>query len=186
MAPGEIGLNYATALIDSVKSADDLRRVGSDLEVFRALLDELPALSSVLDHPGWPPERRQKILDEVLARLDPHPVTRKFLSVVVEKGRVREFAEIEEGFRRLRDSRENVAEAEVVTAVPLDESARSEWEETLGHLTGKKVRVSYRTDGTLLGGALTRVGSVVYDGSIRKQLERIRGVLLEESMETRS
>jgi F-type H+-transporting ATPase subunit delta len=186
VALGEIGLNYATALIDSLESPDDLRRVASDLAVFRALLNELPALTRVLDHPGWAPERRQQILGETLSKLNPHPVTRKFLGVVVENGRVREFAEIEHAYRQLRDSRENVTEAEVTTAVPLDDSAKTEWEETLSRLTRKKLRVRYRTDSSLLGGALTRVGSVVYDGSVRKQLERIRGVLLDESMETKS
>jgi len=183
---GEIGLNYATALMESLRSPDEVGRAAADLRAFRDLMHDLPSLRRVLEHPGWSPEQRRKILDEVFDKADFQPTTRRFLAIVVEKRRIREFPRMEEAFRRLRDARENVTEAEVVSAVPVDEAAKAQWEEALRRLTDKKVRVRYRTDSSLIGGALTRVGSVVYDGSVRKQLERIRGVLLDESMETRS
>ena len=180
MSANDIGHNYATALIDSLKSAKDVEEAERDLETFSGLLKELPALGRLLGHPGLELDRRRAILDEVLAKMDPHPVTRRFLHLVVEKGRVPAFASIHARFSQLRDARLNEATAEVVTATPVNGAARTEWEETLSRLTGKKIRITYRTDSALLGGALTRVGSVVYDGSLRKQLTRIRGILLGE------
>jgi len=186
VASSEIGTNYATALLDSLATTEDVDKASQDLEVFEALLAKLPALGRVLDHPGMPIARRGAVLDETLDELGAHPVIRRFLHIVVEKGRVRELPAILAAFRQLRDTRRSVTTAEVVTAVPLDGKARERWERTLGRLTGKKVSVTYRTDDALLGGALARVGSVVYDGSVRKQLARIRGILLGEQVEKRS
>jgi len=178
VSANDIGVNYATAFIDSLKTAEEIQKGGDDLETFSRLLDELPSLTRVLEHPGMPLERRRTILEEVLSKINPHPVSNKLFRLIVEKGRVREVKAIAEAFSELRAARLNVAAAEVVTATPLDGAGRAEWEKTLARLTGKKVTITYSTDGDLIGGALTRVGSTVYDGSVRRQVERIRGILL--------
>lgn len=180
MSANDIGHNYAMAFIESLKTPEDIRKAGSDLHIFSALLEQLPALARVLQHPGTPLARRQEILDEALLPMDVHPVSRRLFHLIVEKDRVQSVKQIDTAFAELRDARLNVTSAEVVTAVPLDDRGRSEWEHALGRLTGKKVSVSYRTDDALLGGALAKVGSVVYDGSLRNELERMRGLLLKE------
>ena len=180
MSTNDIGVNYAAAFIESLKTVEEVRKGGDDLETFSALLQELPSMARVLEHPGMPLERRKGILDEALAQIDAHPTSRRLFHLIVENGRLRDTRSIAARFAELRDARLNVAGAEVVTAVPLDSASRAEWEATLARLTGRRVRVAYRTDGSLLGGALTRVGSTVYDGSVRKQIERIRGILLKE------
>ncbi|MFQ5701028.1 MAG: ATP synthase F1 subunit delta [Acidobacteriota bacterium] len=182
----DLGLNYATALIDCLKTPQDVLSAGRDLETFGALVRELPALGRVLDHPGFSLGRRREILDEVLEKIDARSIVRRFLHVVVDKQRVGALPEMVSEFKRLADRRRKVSRAEVVTAIELDEPARARWERSLARLTGQQVRVTYRTDGSLVGGGLTRVGSRVYDGSIRKQLERIRGILLGDSRGTRS
>jgi F-type H+-transporting ATPase subunit delta len=163
--------------MDTLRTAADVQKAGDDLETFGSLLKELPALARVLDHPGMPVKRRESILDEALSRLKPHPHSRRLLHLVVEKGRLRELPSIVAAFKSLRDARLGLTSAEVVTAVPLDAKERGAWEKALSGVAGKKVRVTYRTDGSLIGGALARVGSVVYDGSVRKQIARIRGIL---------
>ena len=183
MSSNDIGHNYAAAFIDCLATPDDVMRAGNDLETFVELLVELPALSRVLEHPGMPLPRRLSILDEALAKIDPHPVSRRLLHLVVEKGRVQSVHQISASFAELRDARLNVTRAEVATAVPLDAAGRAEWEAALARLTGKKVNVEYRTDGSLIGGAVSKVGSVVYDGSVRKQLDKIRVLLLKEQGE---
>lgn len=180
MADNDIATSYATALIDSLKSPDDILRVASDLDLLASLYRDVPSLPRLLDNPGQPFVRRKDVLEGVFTRMDMHPMTRRFLHVVLEKGRVRQVPEIVAKFQRLRDARLNVTSAEVVTAVPLDEAQRNEWEHTLARITGRQVRVTYKTDSALLGGALTRVGSVVYDGSLRTQLSRIRESLVKE------
>ena len=177
----EVGLSYATALIDSLESAADIQHAARDLETFRDLMAKLPALGRVLQYPGFTIEKRTKILGEVLAKTNPHPVARRFLNVVLSKERIGDLGAMIDAFHRLADARQKIASAEVVSAVPLDKAARASMEKTLAARTGGEVRVTYRTDAALLGGVQTRIGSTVYDGSLRKQLERIRGVLLHET-----
>jgi len=180
VADNDIAGSYATALIESLKTPDDIQRVAGDLDRLAALYHDVPSLPRLLDNPGQPFDRRRSVLDGVLKSLEVHPVTRRFLNLVLEKGRVRQVPEMVSRFQRLRDARLNLASAEVVTAVPLDAAQMKEWEHTLARITGRMVRVTYRTDGALLGGALTKVGSVVYDGSLRTQLSRIRESLVKE------
>ena len=114
VSANDIGVNYATAFIDSLKTAEDIQKGGDDLDTFSALLDELPALTRVLEHPGMPLARRRAILDEVLSKLNPHPVSNRLFRLIIEKGRVRQVKQIAEAFSELRASRLNVATAEVV------------------------------------------------------------------------
>ena len=178
MSANDIGFNYASAFIDALSTDDEIRTAAGDLAAFEMLAEQLPALARVLDHPGQPMERREKLLDDVLGRIGVHDKTRRLMHLVVRNGRVRQLRSIRAAFNQLRDTRLNVESAEVVTVKPLNEAEQHEWERALARLAGKKVRVTWRTDSALVGGALTKIGSVVYDGSLRKQLQRIRGVLL--------
>ena len=72
MAVNEIGINYATALIETLDSDAAIDQVAQDLENFQALIEELPALARVLDHPGMPLDRRTRILGEALDKMSPH------------------------------------------------------------------------------------------------------------------
>jgi F-type H+-transporting ATPase subunit delta len=180
LSSNEIGHNYAAAFIECLATPADVDRAGRDLDLFSDLLVELPALSRVLEHPGMPMPKRLSILDEALAKIDAHPVSKRLLHLVVEKGRVQNVRQIAANFAEMRAARLNLTSAEVVTAVPLDAAGRADWEHALVRLTGKKVSIDYQTDSSLIGGALTKVGSVIYDGSVRTQLEKIRGLLLKE------
>ena len=180
MAINDIGGNYAAAFIESMKTAEEIDRGSQDLASFIGVLDELPALARVLDNPGMSLERRQAILDEVAGLIDAQTSTKRLLHLIVEKGRVPQLKEIAARFAELRESRLGEAGAEVVTAVALDGGSRAEWERALSRLSGRKVTITYRTDAALIGGALARVGSTVYDGSIQGQLASIRGILLRE------
>ena len=178
MAADDIGLNYATALIDSLKTPAEIQKAGDDLALFCGLLSELPALSRILENPGLPIGKRLSILDEALAAVEPLAASRRFLHIVVRNKRVGQLKSIQARFGGLRDARLGLVAAEIVSAVAVDSKTRSDWENAVFRLTGKKLRVNHRADASLMGGGVTRVGSVVYDGSIRKQLERIRGILL--------
>ena len=180
MAADDIGLNYATAFIDSLKTPAEIQKAGEDLDLFCGLLKELPALSRILENPGLLIGKRLSILDEALAAIDPLATSRRFLHIVVRNKRVGQMKSIQTRFSGLHDARLGLVGAEMVSAAPVDPKTRSEWEDAVVRLTGKKLRVTHRADASVMGGGVTRVGSVVYDGSIRKQLERIRGILLGE------
>jgi F-type H+-transporting ATPase subunit delta len=175
----DIALNYATAFIETLKSAEDIQKAGDDLDTFASVLRDLRALPRVLEHPGLSLERRHEILDEVLKKLAPHPMSKKFLRLVVDKGRLSAMSEIARTFSQLRDQKLGTAQAEVISAKPIPKSHHAEWEQAVAEKAGREVRLKFSTDPDLLGGAVVRIGDVVYDGSIRKQIARIRRALLQ-------
>jgi F-type H+-transporting ATPase subunit delta len=174
----DIALNYATAFIETLKSADDIQRAGDDLDTFAALLRELSALPRVLGHPGLSLERRNEILDEVLKKLKPLPMSRKFLKLVVDKGRLPAMTEIAQAFSQLRDQKLRTTTAEVITPAALPRSEHPAWEKAVAQKAGGDVRLKFSIDPNLIGGAVVKIGDMVYDGSISKQITKIRKVLL--------
>ncbi len=178
MTESGIARNYASAFIESLKSPDDIQKAGDDLDTFAALLRELPALPRVLQHPGMGIEKRHQILDEVMRRMSPHAMTRRFLTLVLDKGRLHAMKDIAKVFGQLRDQRLNTASADVISARPIPAAQHAAWEKAVSEKAGRTVRLKFSTDPALMGGALVRIGDVVYDGSIRKQIARIRSAML--------
>jgi F-type H+-transporting ATPase subunit delta len=85
-----------------------------------------------------------------------------------------ELSEIYAKLAEVLDERTGIVSAQVVSARPIPDSTKASLEEKLTQLTGKKARLTFETDESLLGGIVTRVGSTIYDGSVRNQLSRLR------------
>jgi F-type H+-transporting ATPase subunit delta len=88
--------------------------------------------------------------------------------------------EIEEAFSRLLDARQGIVQAAVASAAELTAKEREELGAALGKLTGEKVQMQFTTDAALIAGAVVRIGSTIYDGSVRTQLERMRARMISE------
>jgi F-type H+-transporting ATPase subunit delta len=99
---------------------------------------------------------------------------RNFLFVVIDHRRVHELKSIIEAFENLADERLGYVRADVASAQALPEAQKAALEAQLSRLAGKKTRLRYSTDPALVGGVVAKVGSTVYDGSVRGQLERLR------------
>jgi F-type H+-transporting ATPase subunit delta len=102
------------------------------------------------------------------------PQVRNFLAVIMGHQRLAELDEILAEYYAVADEQSNMAEAEITSALPLNDQDRAELEAEVAKLAGGRVRANYRQDPTLLGGAVVRIGSTVYDGSIRAQLQRLK------------
>src|SRR5262249_26365695 len=99
---------------------------------------------------------------------------RNFAAVLIEHKRIGQIGEITELFRKEMDQRMGIADAKVSSARALTAAEKKSLEQRLAAVTGKTVRATYAEDTTLLGGAVVRIGSMVYDGSVRGQLRRIK------------
>jgi F-type H+-transporting ATPase subunit delta len=137
-------------------------------------------MGRVLAHPGVKAERKKALVDSALAGLDCLPETRRLVHMLVEARAVPEIAAIAAAFKALKDRKMGMTSIEVTTSTAVPENERAAWEAALTKTAGTRVRVDYRTDTSLIGGAVARVGSVMYDGSVRGSLERIRQSLLGE------
>jgi len=182
--PSTVSLRYARALVDALTgqrvaaSAAALEQIPAQLDEFEALLRENHELRILFSSPAVSTVKKRSVLAELGSRLKLEQLTRNFLNVVIQHDRMNLIGEITAAFRTLLDERTGMAVAEVTTARPLDDAAKQELAEALSARTGRQVRMKFALDPALIGGVTARVGSTIYDGSVRGQLERLRADLL--------
>jgi F-type H+-transporting ATPase subunit delta len=114
------------------------------------------------------------ILDAVNRRIGCGPKVRNFLAVLISHERLAALNEITEEFRLEMNRRLSISDAEVVTARPLQDQERAKLEREVAELAGMRVNATFRQDKSLIGGAIVRIGSTIYDGSVRGRLERLK------------
>jgi F-type H+-transporting ATPase subunit delta len=170
---------YARALLDVSVNEADPRIVGSELEEFVQLTLDHPGLSHAFTNPAVPVGRKRALVTELLDKVTVTPVLGKLLLFMAGRDRLALLPELLEAFRRRLMDHLNIARAEVTTAVPLTADREEALERSLSAITGRRVTLNLEVDPSIVGGVMARVGSVVYDGSVRRQLERIRERLVE-------
>jgi F-type H+-transporting ATPase subunit delta len=177
---GTVDLRYARALAAVAQdSGQDPEALRAQLDSFAATLNESSELREALSNPSVPEPQKLGLLDALAARLGMSGTARNFVAVVSAHGRLSEFPEIMSAFASMADVESRIAEAEIVTARPLDDQSRQLLLAQVSKLAGgDQVRAVYSEDASLLGGAVVRLGSTVYDGSLRAQLERMKQQLV--------
>lgn len=166
---------YARAFADVVMDTRlDAARTLAETQQIAALLRDNKDLREVWDNPSIPADQKRGVLDGITQRASIARPVRNFIAVLIDKGRISLLPEIVDQFAQELNQRLGFADAEVITARDLGGAERSALEADLARVTGKKIRARYRQDRSILGGAIARVGSTVYDGSVTGQLERIR------------
>jgi len=173
---------YARAFADVVmtgRSHLDPARALQELHAIDALLQESDQLRRVLENPSIPGDRKRAVLDAITARLGTTRQVRNFVAVLTDNRRLPLFSEILKQTEQELNDRQGFAEAQVSTARQLSDPEKQMLEAEITKMTGKKVRARYEQDVTLLGGAVVQVGSTIYDGSVKGQLEKIREQLVE-------
>ena len=174
-----LALRYAHAFASVVGSSKlDTNAVQQQLNDFNDTLAESRALREVLGNPAIPADEKLKVLDAISARVNMLPQVRNFLAVIMDNQRLSELNEIVAEYHAVVDEQSGMAEAEITSAHPLNDQDRAELESQVAKLAGGRVRTTYRQDETLLGGAVVRIGSTVYDGSIRAQLQQLKQKLV--------
>jgi F-type H+-transporting ATPase subunit delta len=166
---------YARAFADVVfKSRLDASATLSQLHLLSALLRENADLRRVWENPAIAAEQKRRVLDAIAKREGLERQVRNFVAVLIDHRRVHFFDAMVAQFEHELDARLGFAEAQITSSRDLSEPEKRSLEAQVAKLTGKKVRARYARDASLLGGAVVRVGSTIYDGSVLGQLERIR------------
>jgi F-type H+-transporting ATPase subunit delta len=174
-----ISLRYAHAFA-SVATAShlDVAAAQQQLNDFSETLDGSIQLREVLMDPSITSEQKLKVLDAIASRIGMFPQARNFIAVIIDHQRLGELSEILAEYHAAADEQSNIAEAEITSAHPLNDQDRAELESQVAKLAGGRVRATYLQDATLLGGAVVRIGSTVYDGSVRAQLQQLKQKLV--------
>jgi len=166
---------YARAFADVVLSARlDAERSIAELRAIASLLAESSDLRRVWENPAIPADQKRRVLDVIAGRNGIPAQVRNLVAVLIDHRRVHFLEPIISQLEKELDARLGFAEAEITSVRELGDAEKREFEAQVAKLTGKKVRAHYGQDASLLGGAVVRVGSTIYDGSVKGQLEKMR------------
>ena len=146
------------------------------VEAFSSIAD----LRNALESPALNAEVKRKVIAEVAGKMGLDDAVRNFIYLVVDHRRTEILPEMEEAFLSELNERLGIVDAEVTSAHELNDDEKRQLRTVLEQRTGKKVEARFQIDGALLGGAVVRLGSTIYDGSVRDQLKRLREQLETE------
>ncbi len=173
-----VASTYARAFADVVLSSDlDADRSVAELRTLASLLDQSVELRRIWENPAVPAEQKRSVLDVVAKRDGFSKAVRNLVAVLIDHRRVHFLDAIIRQLAKELDARMGFAEAQITSVSELNDAEKREFEAQVAKLTGKKVRAHYTRDASLLGGAVLRIGSTIYDGSVRGQLQRLKAAV---------
>ena len=165
---------YARALADVISGEQiDAAQIESQLSDFAAAWHESPPLREIFLDPSFSIEEKVAILDKLNVRLRMGREVRNFIAVLIRHDRLHLLDEIIEEFRHEMNRRLRISEVEVTTARQLDDASRAALEAQIAGLAKGRILATFHEDPSLMGGVIVRIGSTVYDGSIRGRLDRM-------------
>ena len=174
MSQRVIARRFALALSDSVPQDDVLRAIELELERFAAAVKEVPELHEYLAGPLVPLEQKREAAVKVLDLLGASQRSKDFVLVLLQRHRAGLVGVIVEEFSAAVRERLGIVDAEITSAVPLDDDMKARAKKALAQLARKEVRASFQVDPSLVGGLRARIGSTIYDGTVRGRLDRLR------------
>jgi F-type H+-transporting ATPase subunit delta len=165
---------YARALLDVAIEESMTEQVERDLSAFAELFARHADLQRALTHPAVPAARKRALTTAVTSRIGTIGPVAKLLLMLADRDRLALVPDLLATYRERLLEHQRVIRAEVTTAEPLTEARAAELRERIARATGLTVMLTTRVDAGIIGGIVTRIGSVVYDGSIAAQLARMR------------
>jgi F-type H+-transporting ATPase subunit delta len=174
-------LRYARALLDVALAEADPVMVEQEIAAAAELFEGHRALWNVMTNPAVPSPKKRAIVDAILPQLGVTPVVQKLLQMLASRDRVALLPEIVDAYSGRLMDHQKVVRARVTSAVPVAADRLKRLEQELAGITGRKVVMSAAVDPAIMGGLVTQIGSTVWDGSVRRQLEKIRERLVAGS-----
>ena len=172
---------YARALFEIAREDRRVNEVEAELGVLADLIEENAALRSALLTPLHPVKERKAVLAAVSDRADMSVPVKAFYSYLIDQRRLLDFFGICEEYQRLAAEAAGLVTAHVTTASPLDESKKDRLRRALSERMGREVQLDVEVDPGLIGGAIAKVGDLVFDGSLRAQIQGLRANLTKGS-----
>ncbi len=145
----------------------------TQLRAFQSALAASRELENALTTPAVPTGRKRAVVGRIAGVLELSPIARNFLFVLIDHRRIALLGAILHSFDLIMDERLGFARADVSSPRELTEAQRGAINAQLEHVTGKRLRMRYAVDPELIGGVMARIGSTVYDGSVRGQLQTL-------------
>lgn len=169
---------YAKALFELAAEAAQVDKVRGDLSDLAKTFETNDELRALVENPGFTPEAKKKAITAIAQRMGVAPLLLSTLKLLVDRRRINALGDLAEAFAALAERKSGRVRAEIITASPLPDAYYTQLEATLSEVTGRKVSILKRTDPSIIGGVVTRIGDTVFDGSIANRLKDIKATLL--------
>ncbi len=181
MATSAAARRYARALFGLAMEDRRVRETGEELDGLAELFAQSAPLREALLTPLHPAAERKAVLVSVVERAEMSATMKNFCAYLIDQRRLVDYPGIHEEFQRLADEEAGLMTAEIVAASPLDDRRKDRLRRALSERTGREIQLDIRIDPSLIGGAVAKVGDMVFDGSLRAQLESLRASLTKGS-----
>ena len=166
---------YASAFLDVVTSAGlDTAAIDRQLNDFLATWEGSRELREFFSNPAIPAAQKVSFLDKLNVRFGLQKELRNLIAVLIDNDRIGGVSDVVTAYRQLMQEKLGIHPAEITTARELESTEREALLAEVGKLAGGRVDATFRQDKSILGGTIVRIGSTVYDGSVRGRLERLR------------
>ena len=178
MSVETVARRYAGALADVVIKSGEAEKIQGELKIWEEMIGSNADLRNAFSNPAISQSKKEKVLEAILAQSKPTPATANFLRILLRNGRITELGQINSRFKGVLEERAGFVSGKVVSARPLGEREKAELQSNIEKMTGKKVSLDFGIDANLIGGVVTTIGSTVYDGSVKTQLETLKTQLI--------
>jgi F-type H+-transporting ATPase subunit delta len=170
---------YASAFADVVAQEKlDTAALDRQMNDFLATLDGSPELRDLFRNPAVAAVQKVAILDKLNVKLGLQKQLRNLFAVLINNDRIGDVSEVVAAYRAELQERQGIRQVEIVTARELSDQERAGMVTGVGKLAGARIQASFALDASILGGTVVRIGSTVYDGSVRGRLERLKEALI--------
>lgn len=177
-------IRYARALFDVAQKESDIRQVSRELAAFVEVLSTHELLSRTLSNPAIPAARKRAVVEQLLARFENlSPVTAKLFLLLADRDRLVLVPDIATAYDARVMDHAQVVRAQLRTAVALPDDRVAALQQGLAKATGRQVQMETTVDPSIIGGAVARIGSTVYDGSVTMQLQKMKERLVSAAAE---
>jgi F-type H+-transporting ATPase subunit delta len=172
-----VARRYARALLSLGLEEGRHEQYGDELEAIMEALEQSREAASFLKNPGYAPSQRHGAVEALASALKLSPTVVSLLHLMVDRQRISDLAQIARAYRELVDAQVGRVRASVTSAMPLSAQETARLREAVAAMTGRTIVLDTRTDPDIIGGVVTQVGAIQFDGSLRTQLERMRDAL---------
>ena len=178
MSVETVARRYAGALADVVAKSGEATKIQSELKQFEEILTSNQNLFEALSNPAIAHNSKERVLESLLAKTKPAPATANFLRILLQNSRLTNLGVINKRFASVLEERAGIVSGKVISARALSAAEKKEIQTNLEKTLEKTVSLDFDIDTNIIGGVVTKIGSTVYDGSVKTQLENLKAQLV--------